>query len=80
MTTKELQNSLLVALETAKTLTEILNSTIEGAHTLEKMCEGIEAGTDEFADTIAAASLHLMDAAKVLAEATYKATPSNNYV
>jgi hypothetical protein len=76
MTTKELQNSLLVALETAKTLTEILNNTIAGAHTLETMCDGIEPGTDDFAGTIAAASMELTDAAQLLAEAIAKAVPS----
>ena len=76
MTTKELQSSLLVALETAKTLTEILNNTIAGAHTLETMCDGIEPGTDDFADTIAAASTYLTEAAQVLAEAVAKAVPS----
>jgi len=76
MTTKELQSSLLVALETAKTLTEILNNTIAGAHTLETMCDGIEPGTDDFAGTIAAASMELTDAAQLLAEAIAKAVPS----
>ena len=76
MTTKELQSSLLVALETAKTLTEILNNTIAGAHTLETMCDGIEPGTDDFAGTIAAASMELTDAAQFLAEAIAKAVPS----
>ena len=76
MKTEDLKKSLLIALATAKTLTEILNNTIAGAHTLETMCDGIEPGTDDFADTIGAASMELTDAAQFLAEAVAKAVPS----
>lgn len=80
MKTEELRSSLLIGLETAKTLTEILNNTLSGAHTLEKMCDGVETGEDKFCSLIGAASMELIDAAGFLAEAVQFATPSQNNV
>ena len=79
MRKEDLTKSLLTGVETAKALTEILHNALAGACTLEKMCEG-EPETDEFSGKLGAASMHLMDAAKVLAEATYTAIPSISYV
>ena len=80
MKTEDLQNSILVGLETAKTLTEILNNALAGACTLEKMCEGVAPeDPDEFCGAISAASDSLADAAKVLTKAIQIAIPSWNY-
>ena len=78
MKTAELRSSLLIGLETAKKLTEILNNTLSGAHTLETMCDVDAPDDDKFCSLIGAASMELMDAAGFLAEAVQFATPSQN--
>ena len=78
MKTEDLKSSLLFGLETAKTLADILKTTLENAHTLEKMCDGVVPGQDDFCDTIGAASLDLIEAASILSEAVQKATPSQS--
>ena len=79
MRKEELTKSLLTGVETAKALTEILQNALAGACTLEKMSEGAP-DTDEFCGKLEAASMSLMDAAKVLTEAIHIAVPSINYV
>ena len=79
MKTEDLTKSLLTGVETAKALTEILHNALAGACTLEKMCEG-EPDTDKFSGQLGAASMSLMDAAKVLTEAIHTAIPSISYV
>lgn len=67
---------LIEALEQAKELAEVLNTTLEHAHKLETLVLDHEAGTDKTKDWIAAAADTLETAAAQLAKAVYLATPN----